>query len=362
MKNKNNNNNLELDFERINTFYANSNFAYLGAALSVLFLSFIIYNNASPNMAVLWVFTVFVSYIPRIIVTIIFKRKLNKLEITPDNIKPWEGYFILNTILPFLCFAGVIFIPYQENIFISILYCTVIIISMVAGGVLTYSTSRILMMLHINISILSIVAKYFWMQNTLFTVLGSFLIVAYILIVRLAHKQNKAFIENISLKIDSKNQSLIDPLTNLWNRRRLYLYVDKLIPVSRRSGETFSIIILDIDHFKKFNDSYGHNAGDNQLVEVSNNIMKCSREQDLVVRYGGEEFMMVLPKTNIKQAEITAERIRTNVKKNTKVTISAGLSEYIDQEDFDQLVKRADEALYQAKEDGRDRFVVAGAN
>ncbi len=90
--------------------------------------------------------------------------------------------------------------------------------------------------------------------------------------------------------------------------------------------------------------------------------MKCSREQDLVVRYGGEEFMMVLPKTNIRQAEITAERIRTKVKENTKVTISAGLSEYIDQEDFDQLVKRADEALYQAKEDGRDRFVVAGAN
>jgi len=355
----NNNKNLELDFERINTFYANSNFAYLGAALSVLFLSFVVYNNASPNIAVLWVLAVFVSYIPRIYVTIIFKRKLNNHEINQNNIRPWEGYYILNTILPFICFAGVIFIPYQENTSISILFCTVIIICMVAGGVLSYSTSKVLMILHINISFLFLIAKYFWMQNTLFTVMGCYLIGAYILIMRLAYKQNKAFIQNISLKIENKNQSLVDPLTNLWNRRRLYLYVDKLIPVSRRSGEAFSIIILDIDHFKKFNDSHGHSAGDDLLVEVSGILLIHSRVQDLVVRYGGEEFMMVLPKTNIKEAEITAERIRTSIKDNTNVTISAGLSEYTDQKDFDQLVKVADKALYKAKEEGRDRYVLA---
>lgn len=358
----NNNNNLELDFERINTVYANSSVAYLGAAVSVSFLSFIIYNNASPNMAVLWVLSVFVSYLPRIMITIIFKRKLNNHEITPDNIRLWERYYILNTILPFICFAVVIFIPYQENAFISILSCTVIIICMVAGGVLTYSTSKVLMMLHINISFLCIIAKYFWMQNTFFTVLGCYLIIAYIIIMGLANKQNKALLENIALKIENKNQSLVDPLTKLWNRRRLYLYVDKLIPVSRRNGEPFSIIMLDIDLFKNFNDTHGHSAGDDLLVEISKNITKCSREQDLVVRYGGEEFMVVLPSTNIEQAKIITERILKTIKKNTDVTISAGLEIYSDQLDFDQLVKRADKALYQAKEDGRDRFVVAGAN
>ena len=198
------------------------------------------------------------------------------------------------------------------------------------------------------------------MQDIIFTVLGCYLIIAYILLIRLAHKQNKAFIENISLKIESKNQSLMDPLTKLWNRRRLYLYIEKLIPTSYRSGEPFSIIMLDIDHFKKFNDTYGHNVGDDLLVEVSEILLKCSRGQDLVVRYGGEEFMVVLPSTNIEQAKIIAERINTTVKKDTDVTISAGIAVYSDKMDFNQLVQQADNALYVAKKDGRDRFVVAG--
>ena len=356
---RNNNNNLELEFERINIFYVNSSFAYLGSAISVLFLGFIVYKYASPNMAFLWVLAVFVSFLPRIITSIIFKRKLNNHEITPNNISPWERYYILNSIFPFLCFASVIFIPYQENTFISILFCTVIILSMVSGGVLTYSTSTGVMMLHINISMLSLIAKYFWMQNIIFTVLGCYLIIAYILLMRLAKKHNKAFIENISLKIESKNQSLIDPLTKLWNRRRLYLFIEKLIPASRRSGEPFSIIMLDIDHFKKFNDTHGHNAGDDLLVEVSGILLKCSREQDLVVRYGGEEFIVVLPSTNIEQAKVIAERIHASIKENTDVTISAGLAIYSDQMDFEKLVKQADKALYAAKEDGRNRFIVA---
>ena len=96
--------------------------------------------------------------------------------------------------------------------------------------------------------------------------------------------------------------------------------------------------------------------------EISGILLKCSREQDLVVRYGGEEFMMVLPSTTIEQAKIIAERIHTTVKNSTDVTISAGLAVYSDQMDFNQLVHQADNALYAAKENGRNRFVVAGAH
>jgi len=179
---------------------------------------------------------------------------------------------------------------------------------------------------------------------------------------RLAHKQNKVLIENISLRIESKNQSLIDPLTKLWNRRRLYLFIEKLIPTAQRSGEPFIVIMLDIDHFKEFNDTHGHNAGDDLLVAISGILLRCSRSQDLVIRYGGEEFMMVLPSTNIEQASILAERIHTTVNKNTDVTISAGVAVYSDKMDFKQLVQQADNALYAAKEDGRDKFIVAGAH
>ena len=359
---KNNNNNLELDFERISIIYANSSSAYLGMAISVSFLSFTVYKYASVKMAVFWVLAILVSYIPRIIVSTIFKRRLNNNRMTVSNIKPWELYFILTAFLPFLCFTGVIFIPYQENTFISILFCTVILISMVVGGVLTYSTSMGMMMFQINITFLFLIAKYFSMHNIIFTVLGCFLIFAYILIMRLAHKQNKALIENISLRIESKNQSLIDPLTKLWNRRRLYLFIEKLIPAAQRSGEPFIVIMLDIDHFKEFNDTHGHNAGDDLLVAISGILLRCSRSQDLVIRYGGEEFMMVLPSTNIEQASILAERIHTTVNKNTDVTISAGVAVYSDKMDFQQLVQQADNALYAAKEDGRDKFIVAGAH
>lgn len=174
-------------------------------------------------------------------------------------------------------------------------------------------------------------------------------------------KQNKLLLEIIALKVENKNQSLEDPLTKLCNRRRLSLHIDKLIPLARRSGEPFSIIMLDIDHFKKYNDTYGHVAGDDLLIQVSRNIEKCSRDQDLIARYGGEEFLVVLPATNIEQATIIAERIRRTVKENTNVTVSAGLAIFSDKMDFNQLVQNADKALYKAKDDGRDRFVVASA-
>ena len=151
----------------------------------------------------------------------------------------------------------------------------------------------------------------------------------------------------------------MDPLTKLGNRRRLYLYIDKLIPTSRRSDEPFSIIIADIDNFKQYNDTHGHNAGDDLLVAVAKRILESTRDQDLVVRYGGEEFMVVLPLTNIEQAKILAKRMCATVKADTAVTISAGLAVYSINMDFAQLVHEADEALYGAKDAGRDNFKVA---
>jgi len=359
---KNKNNNLELDFERINILFSNAYLAHFGMIVSVLFLYFIVHKYSSPNVAVLWGVTAFVTYLPRVAISIIFKRKLKNREITPVNIRPWEGYYILSAIFPFLCFASVLFMPYRENVSISVLFCAVVFMLMISGGILAHSTSKGLVMVFINITLLSLIVIFFLMEDIIFTILACYIIIAYILLIRLLLKLNKLLVENIALKIESKNQSLMDPLTRLWNRRRLYLYIEKLIPASHRSGEPFSMIMLDIDHFKIFNDTHGHNEGDDLLVEVSKILLKCSRDQDLVVRYGGEEFMVVLPSTNIEQAKIIAERINTTVKKNTDVTISAGLAVYSDKMDFNQLVQQADDALYIAKEDGRDRFVVAGTH
>lgn len=353
------NNNAELDFERICRFYNNTPFAFIGVGISVFFLSFITYKYASPTITYLWVFIVVVSNVLRIIVWRRFKRKLNNRELTADNIQPWERHFYLSCILPCLSFNSVVFIPYQENILICVLYCTLINLCMVTGSILSYCTTKNIMMLFINTYLLFPIASLLLIQETIATILAFYLFIAYIMITRLAKIQSKSFIENISLKIESKNQALIDPLTRLWNRRRLDLFIEKLIPASQRSGEPFSIILLDIDYFKQFNDQYGHDKGDNLLIELSGILLKYSRGQDLVVRYGGEEFMMVLPATNLQEAAKMLERIRSTMKTNTNVTISAGLALYTKKRDFNTLVKQADTALYAAKEAGRDRYLVA---
>ena len=326
---------------------------------AVIFLYFVVHEYAPPDVALIWALSVIVAYLPRLVLTIIFNKRLRSHRINPNNIRPWEYYFFLNSILPFLCFTAVIYLPYREGTDISILFGSYIIMCITAGSILTYSTSRITTILFLNISAFSIIIRSFLVQEFLFTMLGLVVCIGYILLMILMLRLNKVLIENISLKIENKNYSLKDPLTKLWNRRHLYLYIEQLMPISRRSGDPFSIIILDIDRFKKYNDTHGHLEGDELLIKVAKQLVNCSRQQDLIVRYGGEEFLLVLPSTNIDQARVIAERILGAVRKNTNVTISAGLSVYSGQSDFNQLIEQADKALYTAKSTGRDRFVVA---
>jgi diguanylate cyclase len=185
------------------------------------------------------------------------------------------------------------------------------------------------------------------------------LLIAYLLISRLIPRQNKLLVENIALRIENEHQSLTDPLTKLGNRRRLYLLIETLVPSSLRRKDPFSIVLLDIDNFKLFNDEFGHSAGDELLVEVSDLLKDCSRDQDLVVRYGGEEFLLVLPSTTLEAAQILVERIRRAIKAKTAVTLSGGIATHCEQLSFEQLIEKADQCLYAAKHEGKDRFVFA---
>ncbi|NKB36023.1 MAG: diguanylate cyclase [Gammaproteobacteria bacterium] len=349
----------ELDFERINRIYDNSTFAYLGVVISVFFLGSISYHFASAELTFYWVILVFLSNIPRLLTSQRFSKKIKNHEINLKNVKPWEKYFFISSILPFVSFCSVVFMPFKENVLVCVLFCTMINICMVCGTLLTYCTTRSIMWLHLSLFILTPVVRLLWLGGTVPVLLACYLLIAYFMIMRLAKSQNEIFVENISMKIDSKNQSLLDPLTGLSNRRRLYLFVEKLIPASYRNGDSFSLILLDIDYFKEFNDKYGHISGDELLVSLSAILIDCSREQDLVVRYGGEEFMLVLPSTNLEQAILLTDRIQLIVRDKLKITISAGLAEYRDETSFDQLIKVADNALYKAKEGGRDRYQVA---
>ncbi len=160
-----------------------------------------------------------------------------------------------------------------------------------------------------------------------------------------------------------------DGLTRLYTHRFFQERLSEEMSRARRYGHFISIVLTDIDHFKKFNDTYGHQIGDLVLRETAAVFKRMSRDVDIVARYGGEEFVVVLPQTDKQGACIMAERLRRAVEAHTyntdkgplKVTISLGVATFpVDSEDKAELIRLADEALYRAKEGGRNQVQAAG--
>ncbi len=158
----------------------------------------------------------------------------------------------------------------------------------------------------------------------------------------------------------------LDALTNLNNRRQFEVRLKQEIATTKRQKNPLCAMMVDIDFFKKVNDTYGHASGDAVLRTVASIIKEHLRESDIPSRYGGEEFAVLLPYTHIEEAKIVGERLRKAVettpipidKKNINVTISMGLAEFSPDETGEELFKRADKALYEAKEGGRNRVCV----
>lgn len=177
-------------------------------------------------------------------------------------------------------------------------------------------------------------------------------------------------LEQAVQELDEKNHALevmtrTDRLTGLANRRRLEEALRTEVLRARRYGKPFSVILLDIDHFKDVNDLHGHQAGDNVLIAIAGLLTRTARETDVVGRYGGEEFLLVCPETEIQVVAALAERLRheftaTDFPLVGRVTSSFGVAEYAQSDDVQSLLERADQALYRAKDKGRNRVEVAG--
>lgn len=157
----------------------------------------------------------------------------------------------------------------------------------------------------------------------------------------------------------------IDPMTGLTNRRHIKELVEQEYSRAQRHNRTFSIILADLDSFKGINDTYGYNAGDDVLVEISRVFRGCVRNEDVCARWGGEEFLILLPETTIDGALAVAQKIHESVamtefkayKPGIRTTISLGLSEYKPGQALFECVSRADHALQQAKKAGKNRYI-----
>jgi two-component system cell cycle response regulator len=182
----------------------------------------------------------------------------------------------------------------------------------------------------------------------------------------------KIHLENLTKELEDKNTVLdnlanVDGLTGLYNHRYFQNVLDQEVSRCMRHGLYISIVMIDIDHFKKFNDTYGHQVGDFVLAEFSSTILDNIRQYDVLARYGGEEFAMILPETKAEEALIVAEKLRAIIEETLfqdnretyHVTASFGLacSKPATEDTFDKniLVNQADQALYAAKEKGRNQ-------
>lgn len=156
--------------------------------------------------------------------------------------------------------------------------------------------------------------------------------------------------------------AITDDLTKLYNSRHFYSQLDNEINRFKRYQRSLSLLLIDVDHFKEFNDTYGHLEGDKILHKIARLITSCLRTMDTAYRYGGEEFTVILPETTCDAAMAVSERINEVVKndlfiENDKkdMSVSIGVTEYLPGELVSEFVRRADKAMYMAKEGGRNR-------
>jgi two-component system cell cycle response regulator len=165
--------------------------------------------------------------------------------------------------------------------------------------------------------------------------------------------------------------AVVDVLTSLHNRRYFESHLATLLDQAAFKGRPLSMMILDIDHFKRVNDEYGHDIGDEVLKTVATRVKKVVRNADLVCRMGGEEFVIVMPETGLVIAEKVAERVRSavaatpfpieNGARAIPVTISIGIADRGGDSNPDALYRRADQALYASKNGGRNRVTASAA-
>jgi diguanylate cyclase (GGDEF)-like protein len=177
-------------------------------------------------------------------------------------------------------------------------------------------------------------------------------------------KERELTQERVRMMEKLQKLAITDGLTKLHNSRSFYSQLEVEVDRFNRYKHPLSLLLLDIDHFKRYNDSFGHLEGDKVLVKISQLIKSCLRKLDTAYRYGGEEFTVILPETSCEEAVLVAERIRNTVQnlnfepengKKLSITISIGVTQYAAEEQLSTFIQRADRAMYLSKQNGRNR-------
>ncbi len=181
---------------------------------------------------------------------------------------------------------------------------------------------------------------------------------------QMSHNKLKAYNKELEEKVQERTAelekiSITDRLTGLYNRHKIDSVLESEFKRSERFGSSFSLILIDIDNFKSVNDEHGHQIGDEVLIEISN-LLSCIRTTDIIGRWGGEEFLIIAPETELEGAILIAENIRSKIEKHLfpktgSITTSFGVSSFKQGDSINHLISRADSALYTSKEKGKNQ-------
>ena len=183
-------------------------------------------------------------------------------------------------------------------------------------------------------------------------------------------KERELAQERVRMMEKLQRLAITDGLTKLHNSRSFYSQLEVEVDRFNRYKHPLSLLLLDIDHFKNYNDSYGHLEGDKVLVKISQMIKSCLRKMDTAYRYGGEEFTVILPETSCEEALLVSERIRNVIQaekftpqpeKELSITISIGVTQYAPEEQLSTFIQRADKAMYISKQNGRNQVTARAA-
>jgi diguanylate cyclase (GGDEF)-like protein len=232
------------------------------------------------------------------------------------------------------------------------------VLKLLIATIITAVASEFAFTLYISVYGLSNIAGHYFKILSFYFIYKAIIQTGYVKPFDLIFKRLKTKEEQLEkMYEEQKTLALYDPLTKLANRRLFEIAYDKYFANAKRYGTSLSMIMIDVDLFKQFNDTHGHLAGDSLLSTISSYISDTVRDSDIAIRYGGEEFLILLPQTDLSTALTIAHRIHEVINAETETTVSIGVSQYRNNiEDKKEPIARTDAALYNAKRNGRNRI------
>lgn len=349
----------EVEFMRIGDFFSKTRSVYLGITFNILVTSQLIAPYTTLKSIGLWVLATAIFYMPRIVVTLRFFKAKKSQQLTTDNIGQWEKRIYLHSFLPFFAFSSIAFMPFAGDVFSGVAITALAIVALLSGGVIIYSSSIKVVTLYLYVSLGCLIARCLYESNYQFYILALYFLIMTLILRQLIKTQYRNYIDHLITQLNFEKDSLTDSLTGIANRRHLEIYLKDIIPVSHRTKSKLQIVMMDIDNFKKYNDTHGHLKGDELLISMTKLVTRHIRSSDFFARYGGEEFALILTANSREAALEFLNNLMKDIELTLDITISAGLSSSDMSDSYTQLIDLADQALYQSKQQGRNQISVA---